>query len=252
MLTHYLETQQEDWRYYDMVWINDLDNDNCNVFVDGTVKSVSCNFMLPAICEMDEHVRLQPPLSVARLPKEVVYAIVAIVIMLICVFVLCCCWCHKTRQRKKERLIRRESIRLSKSSLAGSRSLASVTSTGFSDINYRFELSFPLTGHNFCLKHRIVNNYHVMSTTVDFAIAQHVRTGSKHSVRVRKSFGTYFCFFHLQDLSEKFCFAGDGPSTHPRREQSRLPPSPTAIGTIITTSIRTLVLTPWRRSVPSL
>lgn len=136
ILTQYLELQQDDWRYYDMVWIKDLDNDNCNVFVDGTIKSVSCDFMLPALCEMDEHVRLLPPASVAELPKEVVYASIALALMIFFVVVICCCWCTKTRQRKKERLIRRESIRLSKSSL-GSRSLGSVASTAFSDINYR-------------------------------------------------------------------------------------------------------------------
>ncbi len=136
VLTHYLETQQDDWRYYDMVWINELDNDDCNVFVDSTVKSISCEFMLPAICEMDEHVHLSGPASVAELPKEVVYSTIILAVMLVLVFLLCCCWCNKTKQRKRERLERRDSIRISKSSL-GSRSLASMASTGFSDINYR-------------------------------------------------------------------------------------------------------------------
>ncbi len=136
LLTHYLEGEQEDWRYYDMVWINDLDNDDCNVFVDSTVKSISCDFMLPAMCEMDEHVHLVAPTSVYELPKEVVYSSVALAVAVVLVALICCCWCSKTRTRKKERLQRRDSIRMSKSSL-GSRSLASVASTGFSDINYR-------------------------------------------------------------------------------------------------------------------
>ena len=55
-----------------MVWINDLDSTGCNVFVDGTIKSVSCDFMLPTLCEMDEHVRLTAfPSSVAELSLEV-------------------------------------------------------------------------------------------------------------------------------------------------------------------------------------
>ncbi len=136
VLTHYLEQQQDDWRYYDMVWINDLDNADCNVFVDSTVKSISCDFMLPALCEMDEHVHLVAPTSVYELPKEVVYSSVTLGLMIVLVLLLCCCWCNKTRHRKKERLQRRDSIRMSKSSL-GSRSLASMASTGFSDINYR-------------------------------------------------------------------------------------------------------------------
>ncbi len=55
ILFQYLETQQDDWRYYDMVWIKDLDNDDCNVFVDATMKRVSCNFLLPTLCEMVVH-----------------------------------------------------------------------------------------------------------------------------------------------------------------------------------------------------
>ncbi len=136
VLTHYLEQQQEDWRYYDMVWINDLDNADCNVFVDSTVKSISCDFMLPALCEMDEHVHLAPPTSVYELPKEMVYSLAVLAAMLFLVLLVCCCWCNKTRHRKKERLQRRDSIRMSKSSI-GTRSLTSMTSTGFSDINYR-------------------------------------------------------------------------------------------------------------------
>ena len=111
------------------------------MFVDGTVKSVSCDFMLPGLCEMDEHVRLAAPTSVAELPLEVVYSAVALVAMLALILVICCCWCNKTKQRKKERFERRNSIRMSKSSL-GSRSMVSVASTGFSDINYRYEYEY--------------------------------------------------------------------------------------------------------------
>lgn len=121
-----------------MVWINDLDSTGCNVFVDGTIKSVSCDFMLPTLCEMDEHVRLTAfPSSVAELSLEVVYSLIAVVAMALLVILVCLCWCSKARTRKKERFERRNSIRMSKSSLAGSRSLASMQSAGFSDINYR-------------------------------------------------------------------------------------------------------------------
>ncbi len=114
-----------------------MDNADCNVFVDGTVKSISCDFLLPALCEMDEHVHLVAPNSVYELPKEVVYTAAVLGATAFLVVAICCCWCSKTRTRKKERLQRRDSIRMSKSSL-GSRSLASMASTGFSDINYRF------------------------------------------------------------------------------------------------------------------
>ena len=77
-LTQYLESQQEDWRYYDMVWVSDLDapEDHCKVFVDGSVERVSCDFLLPTLCEMDEHVNL----SVDFLKSEFVIAIGAAVL----------------------------------------------------------------------------------------------------------------------------------------------------------------------------
>ena len=142
-LTQYLEGQQEDWRYYDMVWVSDLDapEDHCKVFVDGSVERVSCDFLLPTMCEMDEHVALQ----VDFLKSEFIYAIVAGLIGILLIFVVCCLWCTKSRQRKKERFERRNSIRLSKSSLAGSRSLASMTSNSFSDINYRRRMQVAMS-----------------------------------------------------------------------------------------------------------
>ena len=102
-LQRYLESQQDDWRYYDMAWVNDLDTDGCSVFVDGTTESVSCSYMLPAVCEMDEHVRLKAPASVAELPVEVIYSAVVVALMLLLVVAICCCWCGKAKRKKKER-----------------------------------------------------------------------------------------------------------------------------------------------------
>ena len=70
-----------------------------------------------------------------------VYSLIAVVAMALLVILVCLCWCSKARTRKKERFERRNSIRMSKSSLAGSRSLASMQSAGFSDINYRYYAS---------------------------------------------------------------------------------------------------------------
>ena len=81
---------------------------------------------------MDEH----PSLQVDLLKSEFIIAIVAAFLGILLILVVCCFWCCKTSHRKKERFERRNSIRMSKSSL-GSRSLASVASTGFTDINYR-------------------------------------------------------------------------------------------------------------------
>ena len=84
----------------------------------------------------EEQVRLAAPASVAELPLEVVYSAVALVIMVALILLVCCCWCSKSRQRKHERFERKNSLRMSRSSM-GSRSMVSVASNGFSDINYR-------------------------------------------------------------------------------------------------------------------
>jgi len=137
LIHRYLETQQADWRYYDMVWVQHLDSPSteCTAFVDGGVDSVSCEFLLPTLCELDPHVN--PGFSIHHLEDYVTIASLCAAIGCILLIVLICVlWCSKSRTRKKERFERRNSIRLSKSSL-GSRSLASMQSAGFSDINYR-------------------------------------------------------------------------------------------------------------------
>ena len=155
-LIQYLESQQEDWRYYDMVWVSDLDapENHCTVFVDGSVERVSCDFLLPTLCEMDEHVAL----SVDFLKSEFVYAIVAAIVGILLIFIICCLWCTKSRQRREERFSRRNSIRMSKSSLAGSRSLASVASTGFSDINYRRRMNVAMSPNGSASKTGTINS----------------------------------------------------------------------------------------------
>ncbi len=73
-----------------MVWVTDLDapEDQCKVFVDAAVERVSCDFLLPTLCEMDEHVNL----TVDFLKSEFVYAIVAAVvgILLIALVIIDC------------------------------------------------------------------------------------------------------------------------------------------------------------------
>ena len=75
-------------------------------------------------------------LQVDFLKTEFIYAIAAAIIGIFLILVVCCLWWGKSKQRKKERFERRNSIRMSKSSL-GSRSMASIASAGFSDVNYR-------------------------------------------------------------------------------------------------------------------
>ena len=71
------------------VWETDLDapDDQCKVFVDAAVERVSCDFLLPTLCEMDEHVNL----SVDFLKTEFIFAIAAAVIgIMLIVLVMKC------------------------------------------------------------------------------------------------------------------------------------------------------------------
>ena len=71
------------------VWVTDLDapDDQCKVFVDAAVERVSCDFLLPTLCEMDEHVNL----SVDFLKTEFIFAIAAAVIgIMLIVLVMKC------------------------------------------------------------------------------------------------------------------------------------------------------------------
>ena len=69
-----------------MVWVTDLDapEDQCKAFVDAAVERVSCDFLLPTLCEMDEHVNL----TVDFLKSEFVYAIVAAVVGILLIAVV--------------------------------------------------------------------------------------------------------------------------------------------------------------------
>ncbi|QQP38367.1 Putative LOC100120269, partial [Caligus rogercresseyi] len=137
-LSQYLLLEQDDWRYYDMVWVKHLDSGprECTVYVNGAVESADCDLLLPTLCENDPRPQPLTPFS-SFLSDEVVYFFLAFIVSFILIFILCCCWCTKARRRERERFERRNSIRMSKSSLAGSRSMVSVASTGFTDVNYR-------------------------------------------------------------------------------------------------------------------
>ena len=133
----YLLDQQSDWKWRDMVWVQHLDypTDKCTVFKNGEVEEISCDFLLPTLCELDPHV--SPGFSLYHLEDIVTIAsLCAGVGCFLLITLIAVLWCTKNRTRKKERFERRNSIRLSKSSL-GSRSLASMQSAGFSDVNYR-------------------------------------------------------------------------------------------------------------------
>ena len=59
--------------------------------MDRGVESVSCDFLLPTLCEMDEH----PSLQVDLLKSEFIIAIVAAFLGILLILVVCCFWCCK-------------------------------------------------------------------------------------------------------------------------------------------------------------
>ncbi|KAK4322844.1 hypothetical protein Pmani_006428 [Petrolisthes manimaculis] len=138
---HWLLEQQPQYLWqYDMVWVQHLDIiRGCAAFVNRQVRSVDCNLNLPFICEsdpdktIDKFAWTSDPLAVAA----IAVTIGCIVLVVACVS----CWCCKSRQRRKERIWRRNSIR---ASIRSNRSaLSTTTSGGFSDIAQRRIIEDP-------------------------------------------------------------------------------------------------------------
>jgi len=51
-VTNFLRNQQEDYDYYDRVWVQAVDRlRECTVFVTGSVRVTDCSYRLPFICE---------------------------------------------------------------------------------------------------------------------------------------------------------------------------------------------------------
>jgi len=55
-VTNFLRNQQEDYDYYDRIWVQDVDRLGvCTTFVTGTIKVTDCSYRLPFICETGKH-----------------------------------------------------------------------------------------------------------------------------------------------------------------------------------------------------
>ncbi|XP_069990075.1 protein bark beetle isoform X2 [Penaeus vannamei] len=127
---YWILSQQPEYLWeYDMVWVQHLDVvSGCAAFVYRQVRSVDCSLNLPFICEsdpdetIDKFAWASDTLALA--------AIAATAGCLILVAACVSCWVCKSRQRRKERIIRRNSIR---ASIRSNRSAMSTTSGGFSD-----------------------------------------------------------------------------------------------------------------------
>ncbi|XP_042229688.1 protein bark beetle-like isoform X4 [Homarus americanus] len=137
---YWLLDQQPEYLWeYDMVWVQHLDViRGCAAFVYRQVRSVDCNLNLPFICEsdpdktIDKFAWTSDPLAVA--------AITVTFGCLILVAACVSCWVCKSRNRRKERIMRRNSIR---ASIRSNRSALSTTSGGFSDIGRRRIIEEP-------------------------------------------------------------------------------------------------------------
>ncbi|XP_069940275.1 protein bark beetle isoform X3 [Cherax quadricarinatus] len=130
---YWIFDQQPEYLWeYDMVWVQHLDViSGCAAFVYRQVRSVDCNLNLPFICEsdpdktIDKFAWTSDPLAVA--------AITVTFGCLILVAACVSCWVCKSRERRKERIMRRNSIR---ASIRSNRSAISTTSGGFSDMGH--------------------------------------------------------------------------------------------------------------------
>ena len=54
-IINFLRKQQEDYDYYDRVWVQDVDRfGKCTIFVANSVEATECHYRLPFICETGE------------------------------------------------------------------------------------------------------------------------------------------------------------------------------------------------------
>ena len=113
-LTKYLRDKQDgyDYRFF-RVWVQSLhfDISECSTLIDYSVRKHDCQDLLPFFCEKDPDIRVvidqwyREPLGIAALAISTVTALLS----------LCCisCWLCKSREKAKEKLQRRNSIRAS-------------------------------------------------------------------------------------------------------------------------------------------
>ncbi|KAK7076790.1 hypothetical protein SK128_004224 [Halocaridina rubra] len=132
MQTWLLEQQPEYRWEYDMVWVQHLDVvSGCAAFVYRQVRSVDCELNLPFICESDPDETIDKYAWTAD--TLALAAIAATAGCFLLVIACVSCWVCKSRHRRKERIMRRNSIRASIRSNRSAMSVVSTTSGGFSD-----------------------------------------------------------------------------------------------------------------------
>lgn len=130
-LYRFLRKQQENFNFYDRVWVQHIDKINqCTVFVFQSIEIDHCQRLNPFVCEMDPKVLIDP----LSWRKDVVTIAVlgSGILLILLILLIAGFWYSKSRHRHSERLQRRNSIR---QSLHSVRSIGS-SHGGFSSLGY--------------------------------------------------------------------------------------------------------------------
>uniref|UniRef100_A0A1V1FT29 Putative CTL17 isoform B n=1 Tax=Reticulitermes speratus TaxID=60591 RepID=A0A1V1FT29_9NEOP len=134
VLYHFLRRQQQNYQYYDRVWVQHIDMINrCTVFTYQRVEVDNCQRLSPFLCEIDPKVLIDP---LGWRDDVVTVAVLGTVGgALLLVALAAGFWYSKSRHRHLERLERRNSIRQSLHSI---RSVGLASSHGgFAEIGIR-------------------------------------------------------------------------------------------------------------------
>ncbi|CAL4091082.1 unnamed protein product, partial [Meganyctiphanes norvegica] len=128
-VTEWVSKQQPEYHWqYDMIWVQHLDVvRGCAAFINRQVRSIDCSLNLPFICESDPDVTIDKFAWASD--TLALAAIISIIGVILLVIACLSCWFCKSRHRRKERMVRRNSIR---ASIRSNRSVISTTSGGFS------------------------------------------------------------------------------------------------------------------------
>ena len=147
-LTKYLKRKQENYdeRYF-RIWVQSFSFliDDCTVLSDNEVmKNPSCNEMYPFLCERDPDIHvlinaewLKEPLGIAA----ITISSITFTLTLCCI----CCWLFKSREKSKEKLQRRNSIR---ASIRSNRSFVATSNHSLNEIAYKRQLEKVIMSRN--------------------------------------------------------------------------------------------------------
>ena len=146
-LTRYLKTKQDNYdeRYF-RVWVQSFAFliDDCTILLDFQVVKNPCYETLPFFCEKDPDIHVlinaewyKEPLGLAALT----ISSITFSLTLCCI----CCWLFKSREKAKEKLQRRNSIR---ASIRSNRSFVGSSNHSLNEIAYKRQLEKVIMSRN--------------------------------------------------------------------------------------------------------